>query len=121
MDGLWHATPSPLPPPPMTRSKNTPTSTLTMPSATAGSRASSRADEPLTSSKDVVRGEGGDGGGGGGGQGKGMGVKATDGLESAYSHRPAAPLPPAMNAAGVAASISSSLVMVSFDIPHLVR
>lgn len=107
MDGLWHATPSRPPPP-------SPSSTAPA-YKTPGSLAAKAAalnGAPRTESRAAIPAACGDVAGS---------RKESRLGGSGAEGEPPQELPPLTNAAGVAASISSSLVMVSFDIPHLVR
>lgn len=109
-DGLWHASPSPPPPPSPVRTPQFSTSISSVaralrPNGVAVNGPRMKPVAPVQHRQDGARPTGRHDGG-------------MDGVDD-VSHSPE--LPPAMLAAGVAASISSSLVMVSFDIPHLVR
>lgn len=112
-DGLWHATPSPPPPPPIMPTPQTPRRLTANGRPLPGAGGASRAKAAVAAASrklacgapvsDQQQQEE---------QPKGVAdMEASSGQE----------LPAPTNAAGVAASISASLVMVSFDIPHLVR
>lgn len=107
MDGLWHATPSRPPPP----SPSSTAPTTETPDSLAA-KAVALNGVPMTESAATVPAACGDLAGSR--KHSRLGGSGAEG-------EPPQELPPLMNAAGVATSISSSLVMVSFDIPHLVR